>query len=50
MTKKLLNESELTDYDQKVKILNIWWNEKMKISINKRSDYFKKESVYYSQI
>jgi hypothetical protein len=46
----LLDEYNLIDYDQKVKILNIWWNEKMNRSLNKRSEYFKKESVFYSQI
>ena len=48
--RNLLSEYDLIKYDQKVKILNIWWNEKKNRSLHKRYEYFKKESLFYSQI
>jgi hypothetical protein len=45
----LINYNSL-EYETKVQILNIWWNEKRKISIKRRSDYFKIESPFYKQI
>jgi hypothetical protein len=46
----LFLEFDTKDYDQKLNILNIWWNEKQKRTLNKRSEYFKKESVFYRQV
>lgn len=48
--KNLIDDYRQIDYDQKVKILNIWWNKKRYRSINKRSDYFNSESKFYNQI
>jgi uncharacterized protein YggT (Ycf19 family) len=47
---ELKSEYEKRDYNKKIKFLEIWWNEKRNRSLNKRSEYFKQDSVFYTQL
>nr|UEV87032.1 hypothetical protein [Grifola frondosa] len=45
-----LNQWARLDYNAKIKVLEIWWNEQINSSLDKRSEIFTEQSVFYKEI
>ena len=48
--RKRLNDFSKKDYDDKINILNTWWNEKLNTSLDKRCELFRENSVFFKEL
>lgn len=50
INKGILSEWAKLEYKEKIKVLEKWWNEKIKSSLEKRSEIFTENSAFYKSI